>query len=128
MNIRRASSLMRRVWPLVWPVSVRSRVLPFPVSGQTRTVSRMIRGPRGGRGRCGPTHLILLDPEHADAETLVHEWAHAAYHEVEDDFSDADVGSLDYELHGHGDNYWLTYGQIYRALTRYTWSLSTEKT
>ncbi len=129
MNVRRAGALMRRVWPLQWPVAVRSRVLPYPDSGYARSVYRWVTGPRGGR-KWKPTHLIVLCREHATAETLIHEWTHAARHEVmgDDDLCDAHVDSLEYELHGHDDKYWLAYGRIYRAMARFFDSAETGET
>lgn len=71
MNVRKVAALLRRVQPLKWPVTVRSRRLPYPFSARIRTVYRQ---------DC-PTHLIELHSD-ADSMDLLHEWAHAVQREV----------------------------------------------
>lgn len=84
MNLRKASALMREVWPLRWPVTLRR----FPkaarrdsatgrIIGCHRVVCRTVAGPRGGK-KLALVHQIEVDHRLVTSVELVHEWTHAA--------------------------------------------------
>jgi hypothetical protein len=98
---------MRHAWPLLWPVTLRHAELAYPLSGR-----HFIR--EGSRGK---VHVILIHPDHATGETVIHEWAHAAHVEHPTyKVPTSDPDSVQGQLDDHPKEFFALYGMIYRAL------------